>query len=201
VACVLPWGPASYGFIVSTGPIARDLLILQSLYNSFAYDFVARSSLSQPSVPQSTFEQLAALSPVAFDTREPFGRTARDFVQRDALELTYTAWDLQPFAQDCGYDGPPFRWDPERRALLRAELDAAFFHLYGLPRDDVDYVMETFPIVKRHDEAAHGHYRTKRLILERYDAMAAAAATGQPYETVLDPPPADPRVAHPPRTP
>jgi hypothetical protein len=122
-------------------------------------------------------------------------------VQRDALELTYTAWDLQPFAQDCGYDGPPFRWDPERRALLRAELDAAFFHLYGLPRDDVDYVMETFPIVKRHDEAAHGHYRTKRLILERYDAMAAAAATGQPYETVLDPPPADPRVAHPPRTP
>lgn len=46
------------------------------------------------------------------------------------LELTYTAWDLKPFATDCGYDGPPFRWDEERRFLLRCELDAAFFHLY-----------------------------------------------------------------------
>ena len=35
--------------------------------------------------------------------------------------------------------------------LLRAELDAAFFHLYGIDRDDVDYIMETFPIVKRKD--------------------------------------------------
>jgi hypothetical protein len=46
------------------------------------------------------------------------------------LELTYTAWDLEPFAQDCGWNGPPFLWDEERRFLLRSELDAAFFHLY-----------------------------------------------------------------------
>ena len=44
------------------------------------------------------------------------------------LELTYTAWDLESFATDVGYDGPPFRWDAARRFLLRAELDAAFFH-------------------------------------------------------------------------
>ena len=72
--------------------------------------------------------------------------------------------------------GSPFRWIPERRELIRAELDAAFFHLYGLDRDDVDYIMDTFPIVRRKDEAAHGEYRTKRLILERYDAMAEAEA-------------------------
>ena len=70
------------------------------------------------------------------------------------LELTYTAWDMAPFARDLGDDGPPFRWDEERRFLLRAELDAAFFHLYGIDRDDVDYIMETFPIVKRKDIAA-----------------------------------------------
>ncbi len=46
------------------------------------------------------------------------------------LELTYTAWDLEPFAQDCGWAGPPLRWDEECRFLLRCELDAAFFHLY-----------------------------------------------------------------------
>ena len=115
------------------------------------------------------------------------------------LELTYTAWDLQPFAHDCGYDGPPFRWDEERRFLLRCELDAAYFHLYGIARDDVDYIMDTFPIVRRKDEAAHGEYRTKRVILEIYDEMAEAMRTGEPYRTRLDPPPADPRVAHPPR--
>jgi hypothetical protein len=56
--------------------------------------------------------------------------------------------------------------------------------------------METFPIVKRKDVAAHGEYRTKRVILEIYDAMTEAARTGTAYETRLNPPPADPRVAH-----
>ena len=116
------------------------------------------------------------------------------------LELTYTAWDLEAFARDVGYDGPPFRWDLERRFLLRCELDAAFFQLYGLSRDDTDYVMDTFPIVRKNDEKAHGEYRTKRVILEIYDAMAEAAHAGKPYQTRLDPPPADPRVAHPART-
>ena len=60
-------------------------------------------------------------------------------------------------------------------------------------------VFQWFPIVKRKDEAAHGEYRTKRVILEIYDAMQQAIETGQPYQTLLDPPPADPRVAHPPR--
>ncbi len=74
--------------------------------------------------------------------------------------------------------GPPFRWDEDRRFLLRCELDAAYFHLYGIERDDVDYIMETFPIVKRKDIAKHGEYRTKRVILEMYDEMAAAMRSG-----------------------
>ncbi len=56
--------------------------------------------------------------------------------------------------------------------------------------------METFPIVKRKDVASHGEYRTKRVILDIYDAMQRAIDTGEPYQTPLDPPPADPRVAH-----
>ena len=115
------------------------------------------------------------------------------------MELMFTGWELEPFALACGYGCPPFRWDEERRFLLRCELDAAFFHLYGIGRDDVDYIMDTFPIVKRKDESAHSEYRTKRVILEMYDDMAAAIAGGPPYSTRLDPPPADPRVAHPPR--
>jgi hypothetical protein len=78
----------------------------------------------------------------------------------------------------------------ERRFLLRCELDAAYFHLYGIERDDVDYIMETFPIVKRKDEQKYGEYRTKRVILEMFDEMKRAMETGEAYWTCLEPGPA-----------
>jgi len=82
---------------------------------------------------------------------------------------------------------------------LRCELDAAYFHLYGIERDDVDYIMKTFPIVKRKDEKQYGKYRTKRVILEIYDEMNRAMEAGEPYQTRLVPSPADLSVAHAPR--
>ncbi len=62
----------------------------------------------------------------------------------------------------------------DRRSAIRRELDAAFFHLYGISREDAGYIMETFPIVKRKEEERFGEYRTKRAILEIYDALAEA---------------------------
>jgi hypothetical protein len=111
------------------------------------------------------------------------------FVVPRVLELVYTAYDMTPLARDLGYGGEPFVWAEERRAHLRAELDAFYFRLYGIDRDDADYIMETFPIVKQHDIAKHGMYRTKDLILDAYDRMAAAEAAGEPYESPLSPPP------------
>jgi len=95
------------------------------------------------------------------------------FISRRVLELTYTAWDIQAFAQDLGYEGPPFVWEEERRAHLRAQLDALYFHLYGLDREETAYILETFPIVQRKDEQRWGEYRTKRLILQYYDDQAS----------------------------
>jgi hypothetical protein len=66
----------------------------------------------------------------------------------------------------------PFVWDEARRARLRAELDALYAHLYGLTRDELAYILDTFPIVRRKDEAQYGEYRTKRMILEDYEALA-----------------------------
>ena len=62
-----------------------------------------------------------------------------------------------------GDHGAPFRWDTARRFQIRRELDAAFFHLYGIHRDDVATIMDTFPFVRRKDERDHGTYRTKLL--------------------------------------
>ena len=177
----------------------RCACILPAVLSSFAHDFVARQKIGGTSMGFFIVKQLAVLTPRTLRAVCTFSSstTFAEWLAPRCLELTYTAWDLQGFSIDLGWNGPPFRWDPARRELLRAELDAAFFHLYALEREDVDYVMGTFPIVRRKDEAKHGEYRTKRLILERYDAMTKAIATGSPYETPLDPPPANPSCTHP----
>lgn len=169
---------------------------------SFTLDYAARQKVSGTSLTYFVVKQLPVLPPATYKEPAPWvpEQSLVQWLLPRVLELTYTAWDLQPFARDCGYEGPPYRWDPERRFLLRAELDAAFFHLYGVSRDDAAYILDTFPIVRKNDEKAHGDYRTRRVILERYDALATAAR-GAPYVTPLDPPPADPRIAHPPRPP
>jgi hypothetical protein len=95
---------------------------------------------------------------------------------------------MKPFAEDCGDDGPPYIWDPERRFQIQCEIDAAFFHLYGISRDDTAYILDTFPVLARSDERAYGEYRTKRVVLDIYDAMSAAAASGKPYVSPLGPP-------------
>jgi hypothetical protein len=71
-----------------------------------------------------------------------------------------------------------------------------YFRLYSIERDDVDYIMEMFPIVKRKDEKLYGEYRTKRVILEMYDEMRRAMEMGEMYRTRLVPGPGDRAVAH-----
>src|SRR5207237_9270754 len=106
------------------------------------------------------------------------------FIVPRVLELTYTAEDMRPFAEDLGYDGPPFRWDPQRRALLRAELDAYYAYLYGLTRRELEYILdpkavmggdhpsETFRVLKANEIKEFGEYRTQRLVLEAWDRFA-----------------------------
>ena len=140
--------------------------------NSFAFDFVARQKVHGQHLNWYIVEQLPVIAPADYD--RAFGATtARALVRDHVLRLTYTAHDMAPFARDLGYDGPPFTWNEEERRHLRARLDALYFHLYGLSRADTAYILDTFPIVRRHDKAAFGHYRTKEMVLAYYNALAA----------------------------
>ena len=183
----------------------RNLTLLLSIMGSLICDYIVRQKVGSTNLNQYIIEQIAVIPPERISPIE-------SFIEPRILELSYTAWDLTSFAKDLGYEGPPFCWDDERRARMLAELDALIFHLYGIDRDDVDYIMGTFPIVERRDrERYDGAYRTKDLILDRYDALApfippAASPTATPqltpdslngYQTFLNPPPADPSVAHP----
>ncbi|MDZ5447527.1 DNA methyltransferase [Micromonospora sp. 4G57] len=159
---------------------------------AFIMDYAVRQKVSGLHLTYSYMKQFPVLPPECYESSVPWGRndeTLGSWVEARVLELTFTSNDLAPYARDFGYDGPPFRWDPARREWLRAELDAAYFHLYGIDRDDVDYIMDTFKVVRQKDEAAHREYRTKRLILDRYDAMSLAVRAEGGYETPLQPPP------------
>ena len=147
--------------------------------------------------------QLPVLPPSAFSPSEVA------YISERVLELVYTAWDMQPFAQDVWDEldaagrerilarwsacngtlppsleevPPPFIWNEERRAHIRAELDARIARLYGLTRDELRYILdpaevygpdfpgETFRVLKEKEIRHYGEYRTRRLVLEKWDA-------------------------------
>jgi hypothetical protein len=178
---MLPFSLAPYG-----GLLVANL-------SSLAHDFAARFKVGGTHLNFFIVNQLPVLQPAAYVQQcvwLPF-QSLRDWLLPRVLELAYTAHDLRGFAEDCGNTGEPFIWDEERRFLLRCELDAAYFHLYGIGREDADYILDTFPIVRRNDEQAHGEYRTKRVILEIYDEMLRAMESSSAYQTRLDSPPAN----------
>jgi hypothetical protein len=197
ISSAVPYGPASVNMpVLGVRSVDAGVTLLAS-FNSFILDFIARQAVGGSHLTFGIVKQLPIIDPKTVSQNAPWSSgTLCAWLEVRVLELSYTAIDLRGFGEDLGYFGQPFVWNTTRRELIRAELDAAFFYLYGIERDDVDYIMETFPIVKRKEEARHGEYRTKRLILDRFDALKLAIDTGTNYETVLVPPPGDIRAAH-----
>jgi len=147
--------------------------------NSLVHDFVARQKIGGTHLKYHVKKQITNLPPSAY-TEDDLA-----YIVPRVMELTYTSHDLAPWAADLGHTGAPFGFDPARRAILRAELDATYARLYGLTRDELRYILdpsdthgadypsETFRGLKNNDIKAHGEYRTRRLVLEAWDALAA----------------------------
>jgi hypothetical protein len=208
--------PAGFG---NSAPVVRLLgvdSVTASLWPavgaSFALDYCARQKLGGANMTFGTATQLPVISP-SMIVDAGVGCPIRHILVRGILELSAIADDMSPFSRDLWPegDGAVFCYDPERRFEIRCELDAAFFHLYlgtaddwrakaspellkslPTPRDAVAYIMETFPIVKKKDIAAHGVYRTKERILALYDQLQSCLATNTPFVSALTPPPGPP---------
>lgn len=158
----------------------RKIAALTANTASLACDFAARQKIGGTNLNFFYLEQFSILPPDFYT--EP--RLA--FITPKVLELTYTSHSLAPFARDLGHDGPPFAWDEDRRAHLRAELDAFYARAYGLTRDELRYILdpadvkgpdypsETFRVLKEKEIRQHGEYRTRRLVLEAWDRMEAS---------------------------
>lgn len=145
--------------------------------NSLILDYLARQKVGNTNLNFFIFKQLPVLSP------ESYANEHIKYIGERLLELIYTAYDLKPFAEDMGYQGPPYKWDEDRRAQLRAELDAYYAKLYGLTRDELRYILdpqdvygpdfpgETFRVLKDKEMRQCGEYRTRRLVMEAWDKL------------------------------
>ncbi len=161
---------------------ARSAALLVANMNSFAFDFTLRQKIQGQTINLFILEQLPVIAAARFE--EQIGQTKiADFIRQEVLRLSYSAWDLAPFARDLRYvdeNGeakPPFTWDEEDRRQRIARLDALFMHLYGLSKDDAAYILDTFPIVREQDEREFGKFRTKELVLGYMELIAAGQLT------------------------
>lgn len=194
ISMLLP--PTGFGnkvpLLIPQGMVAQEAAAVAALMsanlNSFALDYVLRQKLQGQTINLFILEQLPVIAPGRFQQPLPaaFAQVMRaaklmnghhdqptvaDFVLPQVLALTYTAFDMAPFARDLGYVDaqgvvlPPFVWNDDERRARMAALDALFFHLYGLNADDAGYILDTFPIVREQDLKAFGCYRTQDDIL------------------------------------
>ncbi|WP_113703183.1 Eco57I restriction-modification methylase domain-containing protein [Nonomuraea lactucae] len=147
---------------------------LIGIQSSLVFDFVSRQKVGGITMSLFMWKQLPVPAPQSLELHQAL------IVPR-ILELVYTSYDIAGLARDLGDTGEPFQWNEERRAQIRAELDAYFFHLYGINRSDVNYILESFQSetggLKNNEIAKYGTYRTRDLVLTEYDRMAAAGVS------------------------
>ncbi|MEV0597611.1 hypothetical protein AB0I38_39980, partial [Nonomuraea cavernae] len=161
--------------------------------SSLIFDYVSRQKSDGRHMALMTWKQLPVPAPESLEPHIVF-------IAPRVLELVYCTYDMVGLAQDLEDYGEPFHWDDGRRARIRAELDAYFFHLYGINRSDADYIQESFQSetggLKNNEIAKYGTYRTKNLVLAEYDRMAAAGVSlenplidGENFVSTLTPAP------------
>lgn len=168
--------------------------IMLASFNSLILDFISRQKIGGTHLADFITKQLPVLPPDRYSDAD------LAFIVPRVLELTHTAQDLQAWANDLAAYDPrpgdqrttPFPWDPERRAQLRAELDAYYARLYGLTRDELRYILdpadvmgsdypsETFRVLKNSEMREFGEYRTQRLVLAAWDSLAVGTISLQP---------------------
>ena len=156
---------------------AREATGLIANLSSIPFDYAARQKIGGTTMNYFIYMQLPVIAPNQFATED------LAFITPRVLELTYTSHSMRPWAEDLGHTGAPFAFDPDRRAQLRAELDAFFARKYGLSRDELRYILdpadthgesypsETFRGLKRNETERYGEYRTQRLVLTAFDRL------------------------------
>lgn len=187
---------------------AHQVAAMLGNWSSLTLDYLARQKIGGTHLTYGYLKQFPVLPPDRYTPAD------LAYIVPRVLELTHTVHDMQAWADDLlaampsadprppeqhGTPLPPFPWNPERRAQLRAELDAYFARLYGLTRDELRYILdpadvmgadypsETFRVLKNNEMREFGEYRTQRLVLEAWDQLANLSSPAQPLDVTYSP--------------
>ena len=176
IAAVIP-----HAAVVNSAPLVltgddigpRQRCCLLGNLNSCALDFVARQKVGGVHLNFFIVEQLPLFGPDRYHDRCPWDKryTLERWISDRVLKLTCTADDMRPLAEAVEFDPPVHKWNPAERARLMAELDAAFFLLYGIKRDDVEYILSTFSRARRDEDLAGELFPVETSIVGVYDQL------------------------------
>jgi hypothetical protein len=141
--------------------------------NSFILDYVTRQKIGNVNLNFFLIEQFPMFPPDRYGERCPWDKrqTLEKWISDRVLKLTCTAEDMRPLAEAAGFDPPIHKWNPRERAEIMAELDAAFFHLYGIDRDDVQYILSTFSGFSDESDQTEMPFIGENDVLGAYDRL------------------------------
>jgi len=167
--------------VINSAPIIRFeeniSLTLQSCLlanlNSFILDYVARQKIGNVNLNFFLIEQFPMFPPDFYAQKCLWNKkqTFEKWISDRVLKLTCTSNDMVPLAEGADFKPLVHKWDPAERLDLMAELDAAFFLLYGIERNDVEYILSTFAGVRKDRESILDVGTTYDCILQSYDDL------------------------------
>ena len=180
ICCIIPKYAFEYGVFLLFGEMDTEAAsYLVSLLNSLVFDYLARQKFAGSHLKPFFLFQCAAPDISRINPSD------MEFIRIRTIELTRTSLELQQFGGTRADVTEIYSWNPHRRALLRAELDAYYAYLYGLTRRELEYIMdpkavmgndypsETFRVLKESEIDEFDEYRTQRLVLEAWDRFVA----------------------------
>jgi len=174
IAASLPWSAVTNHFVLmlTAKPVRQEMCLLANL-NALAYDYVCRQKIGAVTLNFFIVEQLPTLPPDAYEAKCPWDKrkTLETWISERVLKLTCTANDMKPLAEAAGMDPPVHKWNERERAELMAELDAAYFLLYGIDREDVEYILSTFAGAGKTQEGLFDSLTVAQRILAAYEGL------------------------------
>jgi hypothetical protein len=192
IASFVPLSAVTNKFVLLlTHVLPRLQSCLLANFNAFVFDYVTRQKIGGITLNFFIVEQLPTLPPDAYADKCPWSKreTLEHWVSERVLKLSCTAEDMVPLAKACGFKGSRgdgvHIWKERERAELRAELDAAYFILYGVGREDAEYVLSTFSgtgfiAADQRDEDGRAWERggVGEMVLDAYDHLSGLAGGG-----------------------
>ncbi|MFC1634208.1 hypothetical protein ACFL5Z_05150, partial [Planctomycetota bacterium] len=147
---------------------------LLSNLNAIAMDFTARQKVGGVHLNFFIVNQLPIFPPDFYKQKCPWYKkqTLEKWISDRVLKLTCTSNDMIPLAEAAGLKPRVHKWDPAERLDLQAQLDAAFFLLYGIKRTDVQYILSTFSGVRKESKTLLDDSSISDRILSYYDAFS-----------------------------